>query len=310
MFGRVYLVRNKLNGKLYVGITTLTLRARWIAHVGNARSGRRKWMLHRAVAKYGAENFEILLLENCPDRDALQEAERRWIETKRSFQPSGYNMTLGGGGVSGFKRSDEFKLWVSQKFRGRSFSEETRRKMSAAKAGQKLSPQCYEASRAYSTGRPKSPETREKIGAAHRGKKLSPEHIEFLRNFKTGTKLTAKGRIAISRPVMVNGTKFSSIGAASAELKVRISTISKRIEAGLNGYESLVPIRRRAKRTPEQCEAASRRARKRVTVDGITYESLTAAGSALGVTRQAIRWRITVGARGQYVPDDQSAADR
>ena len=65
----VYITRNKINNKMYVGITN-----------GNDKdylgSGIR---LKNAVKKYGKENFENSILEECESIELLEQRERFWI---------------------------------------------------------------------------------------------------------------------------------------------------------------------------------------------------------------------------------------
>lgn len=310
MYGRVYYVRNKLSGKLYIGITTSTLRARWGSHCREAASGARRWLLHRAMAKYGIDNFEISVLEECEDRASLHEAECRWIANKRSFAPAGYNMTLGGGGVSGFKRSEEFKRQVSARFLGRTVPEKTRKRMSEAKAGKRCSDKCYEASIAWSTGRARPPEVRAKIGAGNKGKKLSANHIEFLRRFKTGTKLSQKGKEAISRPVIADWVEYSSLKSASAALGASVSVINRRILRSVDGYSLISAPRRRRNRTPEQIQKMRLMASRPVFAAGKRYASITDAAHDIGITRQGVAYRINVNHPGYWVIGNDHNEDR
>ena len=54
----IYLATNTVNGKRYVGLTRGTLSNRWAQHVSIARRKPRSY-LHRAIAKYGADVFDI-----------------------------------------------------------------------------------------------------------------------------------------------------------------------------------------------------------------------------------------------------------
>jgi len=115
---RVYLIENKINGKRYVGITINTIHERFISHRSAVKSGSGLY-LHNAIRKYGEESFDISVLEECLDIETLKEREISWIETLGTFG-GGYNLTKGGDG-----------LW------GHIHSEETRRKMSESRKGEK-----------------------------------------------------------------------------------------------------------------------------------------------------------------------------
>jgi len=102
--GIVYLITNKINNKVYVGITTLGLKRRWDFH--RYSINKLKYPLYRAMRKYGINNFKIeelcsiynhnkkILIKN------LNKLESKYIKKYRSFIPSGtggYNLTEGGG---------------------------------------------------------------------------------------------------------------------------------------------------------------------------------------------------------------------
>jgi group I intron endonuclease len=55
----VYTIRNEVNGKMYVGQTEKTVEQRWATHVRDARCGS-QLHFHKAIRKYGPENFTII----------------------------------------------------------------------------------------------------------------------------------------------------------------------------------------------------------------------------------------------------------
>jgi len=90
----VYLLTNSLTGDLYVGKTVKNIKYRFSAHLRAAKSGA-STHLYRAIRTYGAENFEISLLEEIQgDLEDLNEREKFWIA---ELTPR-YNMTNGGDG--------------------------------------------------------------------------------------------------------------------------------------------------------------------------------------------------------------------
>lgn len=97
--GYIYKITNKINGKLYIGQTTKTIEKRWQTHKTDAlRNNKRDYPLYRAMRKYGIENFEICLVEECPI-DKLDEREIYWIKYYNSTKANGYNISLGGKGL-------------------------------------------------------------------------------------------------------------------------------------------------------------------------------------------------------------------
>jgi group I intron endonuclease len=158
----LYLVRNTVNGKGYVGITTQPLHSRWQRHYSNAKTGGAQ-ALARAIRKYGKEAFTVKMLAEAPDWDALLVMECAAIEAYSTFAPTGhgYNLTLGGEGAL-----------------GRILSEESRQKISLGKLGQ-----------------PVSPETREAVGRRHRGMPKSLEQRQKMSESQLGTKNHNYGKV-------------------------------------------------------------------------------------------------------------------
>jgi group I intron endonuclease len=108
----VYLVRNLITGKCYVGKTGRTLEQRWKEHVAFARPDS-PMLVCRAIAKHGAEQFEVRVLDECDDAGVLNELERLWIKELGTFKPKGYNLTLGGDGMLGWKHTEDAKRRMS-----------------------------------------------------------------------------------------------------------------------------------------------------------------------------------------------------
>ena len=100
MSGIIYKIENKVNGKVYIGLTTTSLQTRWNGHKTSARKAMKKEInhpLYNAMAKYGIENFEIKKLDECDNFVKLGELERFYIkEYKSADRGYGYNITRGG----------------------------------------------------------------------------------------------------------------------------------------------------------------------------------------------------------------------
>ena len=99
----VYLITNTVNGKQYVGKTVQSIAARWKNHVHAVKRGS-QYLLHRAIRKYGVENFRIDPLLSTLKTDAeLLRWEEELISLLATKVPHGYNLTDGGEGISGHK---------------------------------------------------------------------------------------------------------------------------------------------------------------------------------------------------------------
>lgn len=106
----IYLLRNTVNEKTYVGKTTKTPEKRFRQHV--LASKRIKTHLYNSINKHGEENFVIEVLEVVQDRNLLDYKEKYWIA---KLKPE-YNMTSGGeGGNTTGKYTEERKRERSTK---------------------------------------------------------------------------------------------------------------------------------------------------------------------------------------------------
>lgn len=129
----IYKVTNKINGKVYIGQTTKTLQRRWTKHCIAAKTDNIPF--HRALMKYGFENFTVEQVDIASSIEELNKKEIYWIRYYNSLIPNGYNVCEGGNGVVGFKASEETKAKLRSSHIGKVFSEETKRKMSEAAKG-------------------------------------------------------------------------------------------------------------------------------------------------------------------------------
>lgn len=94
-YGIIYLIRDKTNGKVYVGRTTQALAMRWAGHVHDSERNVVTGLLG-AIKRNGVDAFTIEELERHPDRGSLMLAERAAIERYRATDPNvGYNIMAG-----------------------------------------------------------------------------------------------------------------------------------------------------------------------------------------------------------------------
>ena len=225
----VYIHRNVINNKAYIGITSMKPKERW-GYNGVNYTKKSNRMFAKALKKYGWNNFEhIIWAENLSEEEA-KGWEVRLIALFRTNvcrwkqDACGYNMTDGGEGTTGYDppqevrekmrqsrigkpMSDEIKQKISQTTTGKKLSEETKQKMSDSKKGIPPSNQCLEALKAANTGKQlteehkqkisqaligqqKSKETKAKISQARIGIIFSDEHREKIRQASLGHKLS------------------------------------------------------------------------------------------------------------------------
>jgi hypothetical protein len=98
--GIIYIIKNDVNSKVYVGQTTLPLEKRFYGHIKpSARDRRYNYKLYKAFKTIGVQHFYPETLEENVVVDKLDEKEIYYIDKYNSYY-NGYNGTRGGkGGV-------------------------------------------------------------------------------------------------------------------------------------------------------------------------------------------------------------------
>ena len=93
--GKIYKYTNLINGKVYIGQTKQTLEQRDYKHQTQLNDNT---YFHRAIKKYGRDNFSLELVEDNIPFNELDEKEKYYINYFESFYVTGkgYNLTQGG----------------------------------------------------------------------------------------------------------------------------------------------------------------------------------------------------------------------
>ena len=190
--GVIYVRPNLINGKKYVGQATnlKTRQNRWNdlnqPYAGPA--------INAARAKYGLDAFDFEILKECED-DELDYWEKYYIKELNTKAPYGYNLTDGGGGMSGYTLSEETRKKLSEACKGRKLSEETKKKMSDAQKGEKnnmygkhLSEEHKKKLSEALKGIKRSDEAKKKMSDARKGKKHSEETRKKISEAQKGEK--------------------------------------------------------------------------------------------------------------------------
>lgn len=174
--GHIYMIKNKSNGKIYIGQTIRPIKTRLREH-GSGKNGCR--LIHRAIKKYGWHNFEKDWYE-CPGED-LNKHENWMINLMGTLAPDGYNLKEGG--RSNGKYSDESKQKMSESQKGdknhnfgKTPSEKTKQKLKEAHLGDKC----------YWYGKTPSDETKQKISKSNMGKIRTEETKQKMSESKKG----------------------------------------------------------------------------------------------------------------------------
>lgn len=109
--GYIYLIKNKINDKVYIGKTTRSYQRRWYEHIYKAYNDQKLYAINQAIKKYGEENFDFSILEKCSDEE-LNKKEKEYIELYHSYiQDFGYNLTFGGDGDVRVDRAKIIQKW-------------------------------------------------------------------------------------------------------------------------------------------------------------------------------------------------------
>src|ERR1700686_1957334 len=112
----VYCFTNKINGKVYIGKTKDT-KKRYNKH--KKAPGDCPYF-HKAIKKYGIDNFEFVIIGECLTEDeALKMEIRNIVQYKSNIREYGYNLTNGGDGISGHTHSPETRAKISQALKGK-----------------------------------------------------------------------------------------------------------------------------------------------------------------------------------------------
>jgi len=142
----IYKVTNKVNNKVYVGQTIRTLKQRMNEHRSDASLDKYGMPIHRAIKKYGWDNFVWEVVYKGSDIDDLNQKEIDLITEYQCLTPNGYNVCEGGksGGKRVFTEEHIENLRKGQQSRDKStwkpHTEETKKKMSVVKKGIKREP--------------------------------------------------------------------------------------------------------------------------------------------------------------------------
>ena len=183
----LYKITDATNGKEYIGVTK-NPEKRFRKHCDKPSDNRRS-VLANAIQAHGKDKFSMQIL--CKSTaEYCYEMEAKLIEGYKTRTPSGYNITAGGLGYTGFRgpahhkygkrNSPELNEYMRQLYLGRTLPEEQKAKISATLTGKKA-----------------KPETIAKRSATMKGRKQTPEHIQA----RTGWKMSdeAKEKIRQSR---------------------------------------------------------------------------------------------------------------
>ncbi|MGJ0396300.1 MAG: GIY-YIG nuclease family protein [Methylocystis sp.] len=95
----IYIIKNIINSKWYVGQTKRPLNTRWRGHIEDALSGKGS-LLHNAMRKHGVECFWIEPVMTCATSAEADALEQEFIDfLSADDRRHGYNVAPGGGRI-------------------------------------------------------------------------------------------------------------------------------------------------------------------------------------------------------------------
>ena len=255
----IYCIENLENNMRYIG-QTQDFKKRLREHKYMLKKGiHPNSYLQNAWNSYGEQNFIFYPLEECTVEE-LDEKEMFYIK-KWSTLEEGYNQVEGGGGIRGWKHSDEFKermrqsnlenpripskeqieaLILYNKTRNYKHSEETKEKMRKAHTGKKVSEEtkkkCSEAQLKVWEG---NEERRKKFSERMKGDKniyfsltedQKREAVEKIKKANTGKKRSKESCENIGN--IHRGTKYMTNGEKN--IRVHEEEVKKYLDLGYN----------------------------------------------------------------------------
>lgn len=172
MTGLIYGIYHKDTGRWYIGQTIHTLDHRIKEHLNCAEHGVRLH-LYNAIRKYGWNRFEVHVLEaNIPEAE-LDRKEIFYIDKYDAYR-HGFNNTVGGGGVRGYKHTEATRARIGQSVKAGSYRWNTPERAAKIKAAQK--------------GRVLTQEHRQKLSKSRQGKYTGVDNPFYQKHHTQRTK--------------------------------------------------------------------------------------------------------------------------
>lgn len=284
----IYKTTNLINGKIYIGQD----RNNNPKYIGSGK------ILHFAIQKYGLENFNKEIIEECNSLELLNEREKYWIDFYKSTNRSiGYNITMGGTGgdtLSNNPNKKEIgekigesnkKIWSDADYkkkmstlRKEQFSDDTRKKISLATKGEKNG----------NYGRKHTEDVRFKMSECRKnwwnnlsdiereeiGRRISESTIGKPGNYWSDEQKRNHSKLMSEKNPFKGKTHTD-------EVKQRISEANKKPKS-----------EETKKKISETLKGNKPNNMRQVEIDGVVYESLTEASRQLNLSLSTVKNRL------------------
>ena len=112
-----YVITNRITRKQYIGISSKSEKHRWQTHMQDSKQHNSEYAshLHNAIKKHGTDVFKIKKIKEASSWKEICKWEIETIQKWNTKAPNGYNLTDGGEGAFGIKRTEAFKKKLSEK---------------------------------------------------------------------------------------------------------------------------------------------------------------------------------------------------
>ena len=215
-YGIIYCITNLVNGKRYIGQTTMPLYKRWHAH---KKANGRCISIAAAIKKYGVDAFEIIEIDRAFSREELDEKEVAHIAAANTLDPQfGYNLRPGGMSAT---FSEETRALMSARKKGGTLTEEHKAKIALAGKGRRHSEASIQKQSLAKLGKPKSPEHRANMCKPRPAFVMSDSHKQAISAAATGAVFSDERRAKISAAM-----KGRLKGPLSEETKAKLSQVN------------------------------------------------------------------------------------
>ena len=200
----IYAIINKETGKMYIG-QSVNIERRFHQH--RYGKGKNVCYIDNAILKYGKDNFDYVILFECSEKE-LDSEEQKFIKLYGTYK-TGYNCTWGGDFNPA--KLPEVRKKISEKNKGRKWSEEQRQKMSKLKTGFKHTEEAIEKIRQASMGRYWTEEQKQRMSKNRMedGNPMWNKNHTFTHNFLLSQQRNTTGYYRVSKEKRNNSQGFT-----------------------------------------------------------------------------------------------------
>lgn len=240
--GIIYLIKNKINKKIYIGASFGTLANRWKWHVNRAHINTRKGSLAEAILDFGSKNFSKRIISRT---NKLSKEERLFIKKYKSMSPNGYNLSTGGIGFGNLGRKIIIngKKFNNLKNASKHFKVDYKKFISRIHSG-------WSPEQAAGLQKPKIPKNNVQVkingkkfdsvrdAAKYYGVSDNTARNRIKNGWNIKDAVTTK-KINLSKEIKFNGKTFKSIRKLAKFYKVSSGTLARKLSKGISVKDAL-----------------------------------------------------------------------